>query len=113
MIADREGLRMTDHHSDDGPSVGHPGVDERANAGLGEKDLIARTAVRRMGVLGKTTFVRTPSKFGRSGAFLVEAFNRPGVDEFVDILGPRRHLSVALRDVDHFGTGRLAESSEG
>ena len=95
-----------------GPPGGDPGVHERANAWLGEEDLIAGPADRRVRVLRKTALVRAPSELGRRRAFLVEAFDRPGVDELVDRLRLRRHLRVALGDVDHLGAGRLAESGE-
>ncbi len=56
--------------------------------------------------------MRSPSELGRRRAFLVEAFNRPRVDELVDRLRLRGHLRVALRDVDDLGAGGLAESSK-
>ena len=47
-------------------------------------------------------FVRAPAELGRCDAFLVEAFDAPGVDEFINLLGLVTDLSIALADVNDF-----------
>ncbi len=63
-------------------------------------------------VLGDVAFVRAPAQFGRRHAFLEEAFDAPGVDEFVDSLGLIGDLGIALADVNHFDVGKLRQCRE-
>src|ERR1035437_2420926 len=112
VVADAEGLGVADHHPDDRSTGRDPGVNEGPNARLGEKDLIARSANRRVSIPREAALVRSPPEFGRCRAFLVKALNRPRVDELVDRLRLRGHLRIALRDVDDLGAGGLAESSK-
>ena len=46
-------------------------------------------------------FVRAPAHFGRGGPFFAKAFDAPGVDEFVDLLGLVGDLRVALGAMNH------------
>ena len=112
VVADREGLGVADHHPDDGPAGGDPGVHVRPNPGLGQKDLVAGTADGRVRVPRKTALVRAPAEFGGRRAFLVEALDRPRVHELVDGLGPVGDLRVPFGDVNDLGAGRLAEPRE-
>src|ERR1700722_15876124 len=103
---------MANDHPDNRTASWNPRVHERANAGLRQKDLIARTADRHVGMFREPPLVRSPSQLGWRRALLVEALDRPRVDEFVDRLGLRGYLRIAFRDVNHLGAGRLTEPSE-
>src|SRR5262245_15002546 len=82
---------------------------EGADAWLGQENLIVRAADWFMRVLGQVAFVRSPSELGGRRALFVEAFDGPRVDELVDRLGHRRHLGIALGNVNDFRACRLAE----
>jgi len=58
-----------------------------------------------MGVGGHPRLMRAPAQLGRSDALLVEAFDRPGVDELVYLLWSIGHLRVALGDVHDLRAG--------
>ena len=77
---------MANDHPHDRPAGRNPRVHERANAGLRQEDLIARTADRHVGMFREAPLVRAPSQLGGRRALLVEALDRPRVDEFVDRL---------------------------
>ncbi len=51
---------------------------------------------------GQPLFVGSPAHLRWRDAFFTEAFNRPGVDEFVHLLRLIADLRIALRDVNDF-----------
>src|SRR3954469_10666454 len=82
-------------------SLRRPGAHARGRAGLHEVDRGATTEVVALAVTRKVLLVRAPAELGRLLAFAHETIHRPGVDEFVELLGLVGELRVALGDVDH------------
>ena len=107
-VGDTERLSMTDHHPVDLTARHprpHPGVHpQRAHA-----DLILRPALVTMRSGRQAALVRPPPKLGRRDAFFIKSFDRPGVHEFVHLLGVARDLRVALADVNDFDARELGE----
>ena len=70
----------------------------------------AGTKIVTAAVRWKMPLVRPPAELGRLGAFTDEPVDRPGVDEFVRLLGPIRDLRIALGDMDHLDAERLGKA---
>src|ERR1035441_9903685 len=84
----------------------YPGTRARARQvnGAARPHLVA-AAVRR-----KMFLVRAPAEFGGLSPFADEAVHRPGVDEFIRLLGYIGDLGVALRDMHDLDAELLCES---
>src|SRR5262249_45239115 len=89
VVADGETFRVADHHPDDRPTIWNPGVHERPDTGLREKDLVTGTTAWHVGILRKSTLMRPPTELGWRGPFLIKSLDGPCVHKFVDRLGSR------------------------
>ncbi len=101
VVADGQGFAVADDHAVDltrGNPRPHPGLHARA----GDADLVARPeAVVNVSVWWQPLLVGAPSELCGSDAFFVEAVDRPGVDELVDLFGEVGDLRISLGDVHH------------
>ena len=100
LVGNGKGLAVADDHAADA-IIGDPGLDPGVHSHPRQADLIARAIGVFIGQRRELFFVGAPAHFGRGGSFLAEAFDAPGIDELVDLLGPIGDLRVALGAMDH------------
>ena len=94
------------------PVISPQGTQERTQVFMPERaqaDLISRAGLVEKGVLGDVALVRAPAQLGGRDAFFEEAFDAPGVDELVHLLGLIGDLRVPLADVDDLDAGELGQ----